>query len=244
MTESPVPSRGTPQELLSTVHDLTRRVRRAQRGAWFPLLLLGALTFAAIPVDRFGHRARTCTTPHPPGGVIRSCLVFSPWSFAYWAIALVGAYAAITAFYLHRSRARGVGTPVLPYVLAGIGIAVLVTGVGLWVAHHPPAGDHAVLGLHLQPGSGPLLLLHRLAGPASAIGLALLVLSWVERDAALLGFTLAYLAIVLVPVTFGWTVAPMSPWGFLPHVVVPGGVLVLGGIAFAVRRRAIGRPAS
>lgn len=239
-----MPSPGTPHELLSTVHDLTRRVRHAQRGTWFPLLLLGALTLAAIPVDRYGHHATTCTTTHTPDGTGRVCAISSTWSFVYWATALVLAYAAITGFYLHRSRMRGVGTPIRPYILAGIGIIVLVTGVALWVAHHPPAAEHDILGLHLQPQSGPATFLYRLAGPASAIGLALLVLSWVERNGALLVFTLTYLAIVLVPVTFGWMIARPSPWSFLPHLVIPGGLLLLGGIGFALTRPAIQRPTS
>lgn len=239
MTDTPAPSPGTPHELLSTVHDLTRRVRRAQRNTWFPLVLLGALTLAAIPVDRYGHYATRCRTS---GGGGRVCTVFSTWSFVYWAIALVLAYAAITGFYLHRSRRQGVGTPIRPYVLAGIGLVVLVTGVALWGAHHPPAGEHDIVGLQLRPGSGPVAFLYRLAGPAGAIGLALLVLSWVERTWALLAFTLTYLAIVLVPVTFGWTIARPSPWFFLPHLVIQGGVLLLGGIGFALTRPAVQPP--
>ena len=234
MTETPVPSPGTPHELLSTVHDLTRRVRNAQRGAWFPLALLGTLTLAAIPIDRYSHYATTCKTIHTPGEVGRVCTISSTWSLVYWPIALVVAYVAIAGFYVQRSRSRGLGTPVRPYVIAGIGIAVLVTGVALWAAHHPPGAEHDVLGLHLQPQSSLTTFAYRVAGPASAIGLALLVLSWVERNVALLVFTLAYLAIVLTPITFGWAVARPSPWFFLPHLVITGGVLLLGGIGFAL----------
>ncbi|HEU5025726.1 MAG TPA: hypothetical protein VFV01_12470 [Spirillospora sp.] len=240
MTDPPVPP-GTPHELLSSVHDLTRRVRRAQRGAWFPLLLLGALTLAAIPVDRYGHYATTCANTRGPGGASRVCTISSTWSFAYWAVALVVAYAVITGFYVHRSRARGVGTPVRPYALAGIGLAVLVTGAALWISHRPMSAEHDVLGLHLQPGSGAVAFLYRLAGPAAAIGLSLLVLAWIERNPALLAFTAGYLAIVLVPVTFGWTVRS-SPWSFLPHLVVPGAVLLAGGAAFALARPVVKLP--
>ena len=68
-----------------------------------------------------------------------------------------------------------------------------------------------------------------------AIGLGLLVLAWAERNIALLGFTLGYLVIVLVPVTFGWVAAP--PWTYIPHLVIPGGVLLLGAIGFALAQR-------
>lgn len=234
MTDTPVPSPGTPHELLSTTHDLTRRVRNAQRGTWFPLLLLGVLTLAAIPVDRYGHYATTCRSIHTPGGVGSVCTISSTWSFVYWPIALVIAYVAIAGFYIQRSRRRGVGTRIRPYIIAGIGIALLVTSISLWAAHHPPGAEHDILGLHLQPQSSLTTFLYRLPGPASAIGLALLVLSWVERNRALLVFTLAYLTIVLAPVTFGWVIARPSPWFFLPHLIIAGGVLLLGGIGFAL----------
>ena len=76
----------------------------------------------------------------------------------------------------------------------------------------------------------------RLASPAGAIGLALLVLAWAERNPALLVFTLGYLVIVLVPITFGWVI-PLSPWSFLPRLVIQGSVLLLGGIGFALAQR-------
>ena len=88
----------------------------------------------------------------------------------YWPIALVLAYAAIAACYLHRSRARGVGTRTRPHVTAGIIIAVLVTCASLWAAHHPPIGAYDILGLHVQPQS--LGLCYRLVSPVCAIGLA------------------------------------------------------------------------
>ena len=81
----------------------------------------------------------------------------------------------------------------------------------------------------------------RLASPGAAIGLALLVLAWAERNRALLLLTLAYLAVVLVPVTFGWVRAP-SPWYVLPPLVIDGSVLLLGGIGFALAQRPVRAP--
>jgi hypothetical protein len=106
-------------------------------------------------------------------------------------------------------------------------IAVVVTGAALWGLHHPSASGP--VGLH---GLG-----QRLATPAGAIGLALLVLAWAERNRALLLLTLAYLAIVLVPVTLGWVMGPPSQWSFLPALVIHGSVLLLGGIGFALAQR-------
>jgi hypothetical protein len=148
----------------------------------------------------------------------------------YWPIALVLSYVAIAAFYIRRSQARGVGTRVRPYAIAGIIIAVALTGVALWELHNPP-GDP--MGLDA--------LVYQLARPEAAIGLALLVLAWAERNRALLLLTLAYLAAVLMPITVGW-VQPDPPWYFYP-AVFQGSVLLLGGIGFALAQRPLRSPA-
>jgi hypothetical protein len=234
---------GDPQQLLSRSRELTERVRSAQRATWLPLAVLATVTFGAVPAYRFGHYARTCRTWVDPDGQTGTvCFIYNSAAFVYWPIALVLAYVTIAALYLHRSRARGVGTRVRPYVIAGIGVAVLLTGVSLWVDHHPPIDPHNILGLHvaaLQAGS-----IFRLTGPASAIGLALLVLAWAERSRALLVFAFAYLATVLIPIDFGWVITRPSPWSFLPHLLIDGGVLLLGAITFALAQRAARQPAA
>lgn len=239
MTDLPAPTPGTPQELLSTSRALTRRVRDAQRGSWFPLLLFAAVTLAAALVDRvrYGHYVTTCRSIDVVGRVGKVCSAYSPWSFVYWPVALMLVYAAITGFYVRRSRSRGIGTRIRPFVVAGVALAVLLTAASLWAAHHPPSTVTDFLGIHLQPQSSLRTPLYRLVSPASGIGLALLVLARVERNWALLVFTLGYLLIVLVPIDFGWVIAHPSPWIFLPHLIIPGSVLLLGGIGFAVAQR-------
>jgi hypothetical protein len=148
----------------------------------------------------------------------------------YWPAALVLAYVTIAAFYIRRSWARGVGTRVRPYAIAGIVIAVALTGVALWEVRNPPVYP---LGLNGWA--------YHLASPGAAIGLALLVLAWAERNRALLLLTLAYLAAVLVPITFGW-VQPDPPWYFYP-AVFQGSVLLLGGLGFALAQRPLRSPA-
>jgi hypothetical protein len=225
MTTDAVGPGDDPGQLLSSTRDLARRVRRDQRATWFPLLVFAALTFASIPVRRYsGHHLDCVAVP-------RVCTVYSDAEFVYWPVALVLAYMAIAVFYVRRSRARGVGTRVRPYAIAGIIVAVALTGVALWEAHHPPVNP-----------VGPNGLLFRLATPAAAIGLALLVLAWAERNRALLAVTLAYLAAVLMPVTFGW--AQHNPPWYLYPAVFQGGVLLLGGIGFALAQRPFRAPAS
>jgi hypothetical protein len=228
MTYEPAVPGDDPRRLLSSVRELARRVRKDQRATWFPLLVFAALTFASIPVRRYtGHHLNCLAVP---GG--RLCRVYSDADFAYWPTALVLAYVAIVAFYLRRSRARGVGTRVWPYAIAGTILAVALTGLAFWLTYRPPATN--LMGLGGVPD--------RLARPGVAIGLALLLLAWAERNRALPLLTLAYLAVVLVPITVGRAQFD-PPWYSLP-AVSQGAVLLLGGIGFALAQRPLRTPAS
>ena len=214
-----------PHRLLSNVRKLTQRVRREQRATWFPLLVFAALTFASIPVRRYSPHHLDCVAG------MKICTVYSDAEFVYWPIALVLAYVAIAAFYIRRSRARGVGTRVRPYAIAGIIVAVALTGLALWELHHPALTNP--MGLNGLPD--------RLGSPGAAIGLALLVLAWAERNRALLLLTVVYLAVVLAPVTFGgWHFNP--PWYSYP-AISQGSVLLLGGIGFVLAQRPRRSPA-
>jgi hypothetical protein len=223
-----------PHRLLSEARELARRVRKDQRATWFPLLVFAVLTFAAIPATRYGGHHLDCRALSRGG----ECRVFSDTEFVYWPVALVLAYATIAAFYIRRSRARGLGTRVRPYAIAGIIVAVALTAVALWEFRNPPV-DQNLLGLNLTG------LPDRMASPAAAIGLALLVLARAERNPALLLLTIAYLAAVLVPVTFGGVPGGAQhnpPWFDLP-LAFQGTVLLLGGIGFALARRPRRSPA-
>jgi hypothetical protein len=224
-----------PHLLLSTTRELAQRVRKAQRATWFPLLVFAAVTFASIPVYRYGgHHLLNCgAVPGVPGGG-RVCTVYSNAQFVYWPIALVLAYVAIAAFYIRRSRARGIETRVRPYAIAGIIIAAALTGAALWEVHNPSAIGPNLMGL-----GG---FAHRLATPGAAIGLALLVLAWAERHRALLLLTLAYLAVVLVPIGYVRVTSPGSLLGYL-QLEIHGSMLLLGGIGFALAQRPLRSPA-
>ena len=216
-----------PHRLLSNARELAQRVRKDQRATWFPLLVFAALTFASLPVRRYSGHHLDCSAV--PGGKI--CRVYSDADFVYWPIALVLAYVAIVTFYIRRSWARGVGTRVRPYAIVGIIVAVALTGVALWLHNLPVIQNPAWL-------NG---LPYRLVSPGGAIGLALLVLAWAERNRALLPVIIVYLAVVLVPVTFG-SVQFDPPWYSLP-AVSQGTVLLLGGIGFALAQRPLRSPA-
>jgi hypothetical protein len=62
------------------------------------------------------------------------------------------------------------------------------------------------------------------------MALALLVLAWVERYPALLAFGLGFLVIMLVQ--SNQVIRSSSPWHFLPQLIIPAVVLLLGSAAF------------
>lgn len=241
MTEQTSSSFGTSHDLLAATRALTHRVRDAQRGTWFPLALLGLATLASAPFDRFG-RSKSCSA-HSSAGYV--CSVYSTSALIYWPVVLVLAYVAVAWFYERRSRQRGVGTRVKAYVVVGIVVAIVLTAMSVWLLRHPsPVGN--IFGLHFYPGTPLGTAIYRLVSPAAAIGLALLVLSRVERNAPLLVFALVYLAVVLFafPAIHSSVAPHPSPWAFVPRLLVDGGVLLLGSLTFAVAQRRSGGSAS
>jgi hypothetical protein len=228
MTTQPLTAGGDPRGMLAHVRQLTRRVRVAQRVTWLPLLVLGVVTFGAIPAHRYGWRIFDCV----PAGDGQVCEGRNLALILYWQVGLVVSYVAIAYGYLRAARARGLGARVLPYVVTGIVLNVLIQAAALVITHEGwgvPEGMGRPAGL--------TMFLFRLLDFSATIGLALLVLAWLERHLALLLFAAGYLVVVLVPVTFGWGDHWGSNWGFLPALVIQGGVLLLGGLGFAVAQR-------
>ena len=242
----------TPQQLLSDTRELTRRVRRAQRGAWFPLVLLGLVAAGAAPFYRVGpHPDAVCTAvgaggggggvPAGPGagpgagaGVVKCFVVFGWPAFFYWVAAGAGAYVVIAGFYVVRARRRGVGARAGPYVAAGLaGVALVAV---LWLAQRYLGGGSRYPSAVVVHGLNPLL----------AIGLALFVLARAERSRALLVFAAANLAALLAGCynvggllrEHGWRV-PVA-WTFTPRLWAAAAVLLLAGAAFAAAGRARG----
>ena len=218
-----------PRSLLSRARDLTRRVRRAQRATWFPLLVFAVLTFGSIPVRRYGGHHMSCRSGPGP----QLCTAYSNADLVYWPVALVAAYVLIVAFYIRRSRARGVDTLVRPYAVVGIIVAVVLSSVAAWELSHP---------LPYRILFDVAGLPYRLASAGTAIGLALLVLARAERNRPLLLVALAYLAVVLVPITFG--PSQLNPAWYATPAVSQGTVLLLAGIGFALAQRPLRTPAA
>jgi hypothetical protein len=216
---------------LLRARELARRVRRSQQATWLPLTVFGVLLLASLPITFAGHAVRTRCAATPGGRPGREiCSGYNSAAFIYWPIGLVAAYVVIALFYVRRSRSRGVGTRVWPYVVAGLIISIGLTAASVWADHRPVSlHRHDLLGWHLQT-----VELYRVVAPACAIGLTLLVLVAVERSLALLAVTTGYLVIVVGRIDFGWTIDAHSRWTLAPHDVIPGSLLLLAAVGFAL----------
>ncbi|GAA0931163.1 hypothetical protein GCM10009557_94470 [Virgisporangium ochraceum] len=227
MTSDTVSAGGDPRRLLAETRGLAHRVRVAQRVTWLPLLVLSLVMFGAIAVWRLSDPVLSDCRTLPDGQV---CKAWYPSMQIYWWTASVLAYVVIAYGYLRVARARGLGTRVLPYVATGIGLIALgAVFAGAWAALGAP-------GYPDEP-SAFVLFVFRLIDPTSAIGLALLLLAWLERYVALAVFAVVYLVVVLVPVTFGWGEHWGDNWQMAPPLAIRGGLLLLGAAGFALAQR-------
>ncbi|MFJ9613443.1 hypothetical protein [Streptomyces noursei] len=120
-----------------------------------------------------------------------------------------------------------------------------------WATRHglPKPGDAIDFwGLRLDPASEATAFIGILVGNVTAVGLPLLVLSWVERSRALLLLALAYLALFLVPFLthfqlFQFTPVT-SPWSAAPRLGLQAVLLLLGALGFGLAERSRRRDVS
>jgi hypothetical protein len=238
MTTDSVSTGDDAHRLLADVRGLTGRVRRDQRLTWVALLVLAAATFVAIPFDWLFMKVECAGD---------GCIFARRGMLYYWPPALLLAYAAIAVSYVRAARARGLGARVLPYAITGAATAVVFTAAYTAAAAYFPT--------HPPFGGGPLpfwwIVLDRLIAPWGLIGLALLLLARLERNVALLVFTLSYLVLVLLvlPTTDGMDLPGWAVPSFMsrsnmqlrasmtPSQLIIGAALLAAGIAFSKAHR-------
>ena len=224
MTTEAMSSDGDPRRLLSDVRGLTARVRRDQRLTEIALLVPAVAVLLGIPFDWLGMRV-SCL----PDG---SCTFARRGVLLYWPPALLLTYAVVAFFYVRAARSRGLGARVVPYAITGAALTAVFAAAWVAAALYFPA--------HPTRFPGWVLLIDHLITPWGVIGLALLVLSRLERNLALLLFTLGYLAAVLaLPITVGW--GATGPWAMRAGLALPqfvcASLLLLGATGFALAGR-------
>ncbi|MFI5908240.1 hypothetical protein [Dactylosporangium sp. NPDC051541] len=226
MTSDAVPAADA-HRLLADVRGLAHRVRVAQRVTWLPLLAAALVTFGAIPVYLLSRPVLSDCLPAQGGQV---CRTFYEMPSIYWWTGLTLAYIATAAGHLRVARDRGLGSRIRPYVYTGVALVALSAVVTELLGVLEPLPYPA------DPSATAQFLL-RLVDPVGVIGLALLVLAGLERRPALLVFALAYLAVALTPINFGWGEGWGGDLGFAPQLTINGGVLLLGSAGFFVEHR-------
>jgi hypothetical protein len=283
----------------SLVDDLTslrKRARTDRHGYWFPLLLMGVLTLAAIPLyqtDIFD--SPTVQFRVPVFGLVDPVGVFSggylpacPKAIGlYWLVAPLLALAATTWWYRWRAGRIGVETPLRPYTQATVAGFAAALSLPLARAVLPSAVRNWGMGLSrhsLLLGVTALVVVGvvgtvfatRMSRPARLVvpmvvvlplvaaltvhqngglllvAIGLLVLSWLERSWLCATVSLVLTGFTLLGVTFytermfrylGWVFANTghSTLYSAQDLLLPGAVLVVGGVVALIARRRVSR---
>ncbi len=252
--------RPEPEELLGELAAMRRRTRSARHAYWFPLVLFGLLSCAAVPlyVAAAVPHLRHCVVLAP--GHARCSLVSAAVTSAgnepvvlggmpiggngfylgwYWLVALVLGYLLTVLWYRWHARQAGVQTSARGYLVIGVAATVLA------VVIPPLASQIGVVARLWRDIPGNLLIRGTFAFLIIAAGLW--VLAWAERSVALVITAAVYTGTALLASLYnvenilfrlGWR----PGFGDLsltaaPNVLLPAAVLLIAGAAaFAAQR--------
>src|SRR4051794_13094062 len=215
-----------PAATLAELASLRSRTRRDGRGWGFPLTLLGALVLLATPLYWY--------VPPPEGASLTDSFAFPlvralggvftahPLAIAvYWLVALLVGFLGSGLWYRRHARRVGLRRPVLGFVLTGLAVTV-----GLLVLQEIPFLD--VL-LFYVSGRG--------TSSIAVIAVSLFVLARLERSRVLLLFAVGFLGITVLVGTYNVenlvmaAGVPFGGWATATPVLLPGLVLLVGGLA-------------
>jgi hypothetical protein len=148
--------RANAEQLIGEVEDQRSRARKALGGYWFPLVLFGGIALVAALSLELGARER---------------------ALALWIVAAPAGIVATSIYYGRRAHRIGLGAPLLPFILTGLGIAVGASLLG-WLGRGTSIGY---------------------AGPMLVIGAGYLVFARLQRSrlAGVFAFMLVVAAVSL-----------------------------------------------
>jgi hypothetical protein len=215
-----------PAATLRDVALLRARTRRDGQGWWFPLVLFGGLVLLATPLYWGGQLVADASLTDP--FTITLVMAFGgmftahPVAVAvYWLVALVVGFVGSGLWYRRHAQRVGLRRPVVAFVLTGLTVTV-----ALLVLQNVPY-------LNL-----PLFYLSwRGTSSIAVIAVSLFVLARLERSRALLMFALGFLAVAVLVGSYNVenlierAGVPYGDWGPATPVLVPGLVLLAGGLA-------------
>jgi hypothetical protein len=228
-------------DLLGDLAELRRRAREDRHAYSFPLLFFGVASFLALPLYAPAE-------PPSRGFEVRYPVLLD----LFWLVVLLAGGLATVWWYRRRGARVGIETSTRGYLGAtviglsgpvvglalehlpfrfysgtGAGLIVLAAATVLWHRGAPRAvtSTAAVLGTavlqHDQPAIAQFI----------AIGLGLVVLAALERSTRFTTITAAYLVALCVSAAFTpLVVSQPTAWSLGSVVVLPGSVLLVGGL--------------
>jgi hypothetical protein len=240
----PAPEVADPAGLLNEMRRLRRTARSARHAYWFPLVLFGLLTCAAVPLyllaTQGGSGISALGGPSPDLTVLGGSQIFRSGSFLgyYWLVALLGGLALTLLWYRRHARRIGLKTPARGYLIT----TSVLTGLAFFLPVIAQIPGLRFLWV-LLPGDLTL----RGTVPFLIIAAGLCVLAWAERSRALGVVAAVYTGTALVASLYdlenvlfrlGWNPSRgQLQLTSLPNVLLPALVLlVAGGVAFLVQR--------
>ena len=233
-------------DLLGDVRKLRRDARSARHAYWFPLVLFGALTLAAMPFY---------VQPKPPAGsavvqVFRPGQLIMPLlgggSFVsqlglqyYWLAALLVGLALTLVWYRYHARRVGLRTQPRAYLVTFVVLLIVAAVLPLLTLIGP---------FHQLQWFLPGDLTIRGTFPFLIIAAGLWALAWAERSRALAVIALIYTGAALLASLYdvenvvfrgGW-ISGLAQYRFggLPNVALPALILLIAGlVSFGVQHR-------
>jgi len=214
-----------PAAALAELARLRSRARQDVRGWWFPLVLFGVLVLLATPLYWDvppGDGALTGSFEVAAVRAFGGVFTAHPLAIAvYWLVALVVGFAGSGLWYRRHARQVGLRRPVLAFVLTGLAVTL-----GLLAAQDVPLLSYLLFYVSARGTSS-----------IAVIAVSLFVLARLERSRALLAFAVGFLGVAVLVSTYNvenlvmQAGVPFGAWTTATPVLVPGLVLLAGGLA-------------